>query len=117
MTVSTHLQQARSLINKVSQHAAALNDESLQSLVHQLTTEITAIEQTVTATAEQSTPTSIARPTIDKASGCYQFDSVEGFFCPNCFDKHNMRASTKRLNKNLRVCSECRASIRPSAKK
>jgi len=50
---------------------------------------------------------------VDSKSGCYIFDGVSGFFCPNCFDNQQQRVNTKRLNSKLRVCPQCRSSITP----
>jgi len=51
---------------------------------------------------------------LDSKSGCYVFNNVQGYFCPNCYDTRNERVPTQRLNRSLRVCPTCRSSIKPT---
>lgn len=53
---------------------------------------------------------------IDTESGCYRFDGDANYYCPNCFDQLQQRVATQRINRQLRVCSQCRASLKPAKK-
>jgi hypothetical protein len=40
--------------------------------------------------------------------GCYQFDGIEGLFCPSCYDQRNRRIRTTPFNSESLVCPNCR---------
>lgn len=54
------------------------------------------------------------RPEVDMTSGCYRFDGDPGYYCPHCFDRLQQRIPTQRINRQLRVCSQCRSNLKPS---
>lgn len=53
---------------------------------------------------------------IDSESGCYRFDGDVNFYCPHCFDRLQQRVATQRINRQLRVCTQCRTSLKPVKK-
>ncbi len=55
-------------------------------------------------------------PDIDANSGCYRFDADPNLYCPHCFDHAQKRVATQRINRQLRVCTQCRASLKPVKK-
>lgn len=56
------------------------------------------------------------QPDIDPSSGCYRFDGDPTFYCPHCFDHSQKRVATQRINRQLRVCTQCRTSLKPVKK-
>jgi hypothetical protein len=42
--------------------------------------------------------------------GCYQFDGVEGLFCPACYDRQSRRIRTIPHGGGELVCPNCRAA-------
>lgn len=51
-------------------------------------------------------------PVIDKSTGCYQFEADNSFYCPDCFDNQQRKVATQRINSKLRICTECRKSLK-----
>lgn len=97
-TIDTLLQQIADKLNTDEQH-----------LVTELRTEIEQLSQ------KKATSSSTAlAPVKDEASGCYRIANDPAFYCPHCYDRKQLRVPTQRLNKKLRVCPQCRGSIRPS---
>jgi hypothetical protein len=119
MTIFDTLQHSQNLLQQLAEHQKISDDTELSSLTNELIAEINTLKTKVATltrqpiAAEQSTDT--GAPSICEKSGCYKFDSEQGFFCPNCYDQSGSRVPTKRLNKQLRVCPNCRASIKPIA--
>jgi len=79
-----------------------------QHLVDELRTEIGQLTQ-----AKNASSTATLMPEKDEASGCYRIANDPAFYCPNCYHRKQLRVPTQRLNKKLRVCPQCRSSIRP----
>lgn len=108
MTIINSINRSQSLVQKIS----SINSASeVSSLLLTLTKELTILK----SMAEQNQSNKQADQTALKAemkSGCYIFPNQKGFFCPNCFDNHDIKTATKRMNSKLRVCPSCRASIR-----
>lgn len=50
---------------------------------------------------------------LDTQSGCYLFGDDPSYYCPHCFDQLQQKITTQRLNRKLRVCPQCRSSLRP----
>src|SRR5690606_33198590 len=50
--------------------------------------------------------------TLDLATGCYRFTNDEGFYCPPCYDNQHQKIATQRINSKLRVCPQCRSSLK-----
>lgn len=61
-----------------------------------------------------SAPESI-QAKLDPSSGCYKFADDAGFYCPKCYDKLQQKVSTQRINRKLRVCTQCRASLKSAS--
>jgi hypothetical protein len=118
MTIFDSFQHSQNLLQQLAEHQKITDDAKLSSLTNELIAEINALKTKVAmlsrqpTTAEQ-TPEAGTPITCEK-SGCYKFDNEQGFFCPNCYDQFGSRVPTKRLNKQLRVCPNCRASIKPA---
>ena len=53
-----------------------------------------------------------AKATMDAATGCYQFEHDAGLYCPHCYDRQQIRVNTQRINSRLRVCPQCRSSLK-----
>ncbi len=96
-TIDTLLQQIADKLPATEQH-----------LVTALRTEIEQLTKT-----KGSSSTTPLHPIKDEASGCYRIANDPAFYCPNCYDRKQLRVPTQRLNKKLRVCPQCRGSIRP----
>lgn len=118
MTIIDSFQHSQTLLQQLAKHQKISGDTELSSLTDELISEINSLKTKVATltrqpTAAEQTAESKA-PTICEKSGCYKFDNEQGFFCPNCYDQSGSRVPTKRLNKQLRVCPNCRASIKPT---
>jgi predicted RNA-binding Zn-ribbon protein involved in translation (DUF1610 family) len=100
-----------------------MTSKTIESLLQQLADKLPAQEQQlVTALRneiEQLTQTkqpassTTALPKKDE-TGCYRISNDAAFYCPNCYDQRQLKVPTQRLNRKLRVCPQCRASIRPA---
>ncbi|OUR64434.1 hypothetical protein A9Q79_06815 [Methylophaga sp. 42_25_T18] len=118
MTIFDAIQQSQTLLDQISSHQQINNDVELTSLTSALSSEldtINAFAKDLNSQPEPARTTKADSPHIDEKSGCYKFDNEQGFFCPNCYDQSSSRVATKRLNRLLRVCPNCRASIKPTA--
>ena len=115
MTITDSIKNSQSLLQQLASHQDVDSHAELKPLVAQLAEQIKSLSaeiENIPASSQQSTNKSTA-PVIDEKTGCYQFENEQGFFCPNCYDQTSSRVNTKRLNRKLRVCSACHASIRP----
>ncbi len=105
MTIFNSIKQAKLLLSKLS------NGHQNKDLLNSLSKELDNITVFAKQLTEEKPQTSISsKPEIK--SGCYIFANQKGFFCPNCYDNTGNKVSTKRLNSQLRVCLQCRASIK-----
>lgn len=117
MTLFDSLQHTKKLLQQLSSHQKISDDAELSSLTDELIKEFNSLK---TKVADLTPPSSRVKPLEANApimcdkSGCYKFDNEQGYFCPNCYDQSGSRVPTKRLNKQLRVCPNCRASIKPA---
>jgi len=89
------------------------HDAEIRTLLTSLATELASIDSlakqlTIDNATTQAPAT--AEPQIE--SGCYIFANEKGFFCPTCYDNSGHKIATARINKKLRVCPQCRASIK-----
>jgi predicted RNA-binding Zn-ribbon protein involved in translation (DUF1610 family) len=105
MTIFNSIEQAKLLLEKLSINNQ--NEDLLASLSKELDNITVFAEQ---LTGEMISNSSLSQPEIK--SGCYIFANERGFFCPNCYDNTGNKVSTKRLNSKIRVCPQCRASIK-----
>jgi Zn finger protein HypA/HybF involved in hydrogenase expression len=96
-TIETLLQQIADKLPASEQHLVT----ALYAEIEQLTKE------------KKASSASALAPSKDEASGCYRIANDPAYYCPNCYDRKQQRVPTQRLNKKLRVCPQCRASIRP----
>ncbi len=97
------------LLNQLAPHIP----EEQQPLLDQLREEVTQlITSKDNVAAEQS-----SIPVLDKKSGCYRKANNASHYCPQCFDNNQNLVATQRINSKLRVCPQCRESIKPTAKK
>jgi predicted RNA-binding Zn-ribbon protein involved in translation (DUF1610 family) len=116
MTLFDSIKRSQSLLQQLSSHQQVTDNAELKSIVNALNAElevITSHANKLTKSSELQQPVQNVAPHIDGNSGCYQFENEQGFFCPNCYDQTSSRVATKRLNRKLRVCPVCRASIKP----
>ncbi len=105
MTIFNSIEQAKLLLEKLS------NDNQNKDLLDSISKEL----DNITVFAQQlteKTPSNSAHSKPEIKSGCYIFAGEKGFFCPNCYDNTGNKISTKRLNSQLRVCPQCRVSIK-----
>ena len=117
MTIFDAIQQSQALLQKISTHQHVNNDVELTSLTSALNSELKTINAFAKDLSSKPKPIQAKNadsPHIDAKSGCYKFTNEQGFFCPNCYDQSSSRIPTKRLNRLLRVCPACRASIKPA---
>lgn len=49
---------------------------------------------------------------LDPKSGCYTVEGNTVHFCPHCFNKDQQQIATQRINSRLRICPQCRESIK-----
>lgn len=105
-------QKLHQLISELRTHPLIVKNLELQTLCSSIESEAEKLSQQKNTSETTNSPTNTK---LDIKSGCYVFDGVSGFFCPNCFDNLQQRINTKRLNSKLRVCPSCRASITPLA--
>ncbi|RKZ95750.1 MAG: hypothetical protein DRQ40_02865 [Gammaproteobacteria bacterium] len=84
--------------------------DNIKLIAHQLTEEISQLQEGQTKLLSLGATQSIIKPEIK--SGCYIFGNEKGFFCPSCYDKSGNKVATTRINSKLRVCPACRASIK-----
>ncbi|MFW5427431.1 MAG: hypothetical protein ACKE8G_06420 [Methylophagaceae bacterium] len=105
MTIFNSIEQAKLLLEKLS-----INNKN-EDLLASISTELDNITLFAKQLTRKNPPTPVPfKPEIK--SGCYVFADQKGFFCPNCYDNTGNKVSTKRLNSQLRVCPQCRASIK-----
>ena len=108
MTIIDSINRSQSLVQEIS----SINSASeVSSLLLTLTQELTTLKSMV----KQIQVNEQAKQTGHKAemkSGCYIFTGDKNYYCPNCYDNHDIKTATKRMNSKLRVCPGCRASIR-----
>ncbi len=105
MTIFASVEQVKLLLEKLS------NDDKHTDLLNSISKEL----DNITVFAEQltkETPPNSAHSKPEIKSGCYIFSDQKGFFCPSCYDNTGNKVPTKRLNSQLRVCPQCRASIK-----
>ncbi len=102
-------QQLQQLLDTLQTHPIIEQNEELSSLSKSIKNEVASLLQQVNKT--EATDNTQAK--IDEKSGCYVFEGISGYFCPNCFDNYQQRINTKRLNSKLRICPQCRTSISP----
>lgn len=115
MTISNSIDRSQALLQQLSAHQEIAEHDDLNELVLALGQELEKIKSQVSdASTAKSSPGQNLIPQVDEKTGCYKFENEQGFFCPNCYDQTNSRMPTKRLNKQLRVCPTCRASIKPA---
>jgi len=62
---------------------------------------------------QQSNYPSANAPTLNPKTGCYHVAPNPAQYCPKCYDSSQALVTTQRLNSKLRICSQCRASIKP----
>jgi hypothetical protein len=96
------------LIQTISEKLA----EPDKRLIDELNREIVKLRNKQPSQQVSSQP----RPEIDPSSGCYRFDGDNNFYCPHCFDRLQQRVTTQRINRLLRVCTQCHTSLKPSKK-
>lgn len=120
MTIIDNIKQAQILLQHISSQDSFNTEvsESLSSLQIELDTASSQAQQLVEKLKQLQTPDnseahSQITPSLPKMeSGCYVFKGDKGFFCPRCYDRDGHKVATARINKKLRVCPECRASIK-----
>jgi hypothetical protein len=96
-TIDTLLEQIAAHIPETEQHLLT----ALRSEINQL------------SKGPGQSETTRSTPVIDPASGCYRLANDPAFYCPHCYDRNQQRVPTQRLNRKLRVCPQCRSSLRP----
>lgn len=95
-------------IHQIISAIASKLPDSEQHLISKLQQEI----ELFLVHAQEDTP-SPSTPYPDKTSGCYKFGDDPDYYCPHCFDNLQQKIATQRLNRQLRVCPQCRSSLRP----
>ncbi|MCX4187265.1 hypothetical protein [Methylophaga sp. OBS4] len=109
MSINDAISHSCDLLQQLSTHPQIRDHADLQTIISQLASELGQIQSQ--AGTESAPASNVAQ--LDTQSGCYQFENSSGYFCPKCYEQHNQRVATQRLNKKLRVCPTCHASIRP----
>ena len=116
MTISNSIKRSQELLQQLANNQQVSENDELITLVTALAQELENMNAfSGDASTTQTSPQQDLAPQIDEKTGCYKFENEQGFFCPNCYDQNNSRVPTKRLNRQLRVCPTCRASIKPPA--
>ncbi len=115
MTISDAIHRSQDLLQQLRSHQEVAKHDDINILLTALGQELESIKSQVSdSSTAKSTQGQNLIPQIDEKTGCYKFENEQGFFCPNCYDQNNSRVPTKRLNRQLRVCPTCRASIKPA---
>lgn len=123
MTIFDPITQSQSLVKQLQ---ATLNNVNnletnnllniLESQLQQIKSNTSSLQQEITelhnkqSITTKKTATDTFKPEIK--SGCYIFEGEKGYFCPKCYDEHNNKRATARLNSKLRICPACRTSIK-----
>ncbi|MTI64251.1 hypothetical protein [Methylophaga sp.] len=102
--MNNSLHSIHQLISEIATKLSEDDQHLLTALQHE-------IDKVMLHGSEENTHPSTPHP--DKASGCYRFGDDPDYYCPHCFDNLQQKISTQRLNKQLRVCPQCRSSLRP----
>lgn len=123
MDIFAPITQSQLLIKQLSSAIKHKTNPEIDSLLKMLSSHLVEIEITTSAMQQQikllnknqthsqkGTVIITTKPEIK--SGCYIFSGEKGFFCPQCYDKHDNKVATTRLNSKLRICPVCRASIK-----
>lgn len=110
------LMQLSASINSNNESETKMVISSLASHLEQIKTNTSTLQQQIKqlsknqSNAMKAAPIIIAKPELK--SGCYIFAGEKGFFCPRCYDNHNNKIATTRLNSKQRICPACRASLK-----
>jgi chaperonin cofactor prefoldin len=99
MTLNEAIQEAKTLVASLS-----ITQEERSAL----TTAIDNIEISASPTG-QASPEIM---TLDAKTGCYKIAGNTAHFCPHCFNKEQQQIATQRINSQLRICPQCRESIK-----
>ena len=113
MTIFKSITRSQSLLQEIATTKQCSENNELTTLISSLTIEldnINALAQQLSKGSSNVQASVSSKPEIQ--SGCYVFTDVKGFFCPNCYDNHDNKVATTRINKKLRVCPACRTSIK-----
>lgn len=102
--MNNKLQNIHQIISEIANKLAEGDQHLISSLQREL-------DNLLLHSPEDDTGPSTPHP--DKASGCYKFGDDPDYYCPHCFDNLQQKISTQRLNRQLRVCPQCRSSLRP----
>lgn len=94
-------------IKSLLQQTLAELPPSQHHLIDEVFKELSTLSQTLSGSQSDD-----PQPIIDKTTGCYQFEGDSGFYCPHCFDNQQRKVSTQRINSKLRICTECRSSLK-----
>lgn len=107
MNNNTHHTKIKQLLDQIEPLIPATH----QHLLSELSAEF---EQLVTFLPQASlTGEYIAKPEFDNSSGCYRRGQESVFYCPHCYESQQDLIATQRINSRLRVCPQCRSSIKP----
>ena len=98
-------------LNKIIQQ---IEDKLAEADKHLITALQAELSQRSNTSAHQAVAN--AQPVIDSDSGCYRFEGDANFYCPHCFDRMQQRVTTQRINRLLRVCTQCHQSLKPAKK-
>ncbi|PCJ30142.1 MAG: hypothetical protein COA90_10180 [Gammaproteobacteria bacterium] len=111
MTLADLTKQAQALVQQLDSHQDIASHSELKPLVRQLANKLNSIKTEVKKLSPTVDGTD-STPVIDAKSGCYKFANEKSFFCPHCYDKHSHKIATTRLNSKMRICPQCRSSIK-----
>ena len=112
MTIFKSIAHSQSLLQTLSKSQQS-DDAEVTELFKALSTELENIQQLALQLADNKKSNQMPGPIKPETKdGCYIFENEKGFFCPNCYDQYDKKVPTARINKKLRVCPSCRASIK-----
>jgi hypothetical protein len=96
-------------IHALLQRINELLPEEHRGLVAELAQQLELVDNNTDSSTQS------ALPKLDPSSGCYKFADDAGFYCPKCYDGLQQKNSTQRINRKLRVCTQCRASLKSTS--
>ena len=112
MAIVDSIKHAKALLEQALSNHNINSNAEFCSLLVLLDTELDSIYQQAhqLIKSEPERKTSETKPKTK--AGCYVFENEKGFFCPHCYDNHQVKIATTRINSKLRVCPNCRESIK-----
>jgi len=120
MDIFDPINRSQTLLTQLPAAISHDNKAEIQVLISALENQLALIKSNTSTLQQQltqlnkssATKTSSIASKPEMKSACYVFAGEKGFFCPRCYDNHNTKVATTRLNSKLRICPVCKMSIK-----